>query len=166
MNKNKEDRMTVDLGNVEIKAKSPLWYNPDSDDPNGYPVLNNVFEFKMGIYPRALWIAVGASPDDLNKLFPDGDSNGDPFMEMDPSDDGIVDEVERLIPSPYGGVLIRFNSINDINFDSAAHECCHTAFSFFRYINSVVSSDTEETFCYLLGYLAKCCEFVKNKLSK
>ena len=146
-----------------ILGKIPMCGNPESDDPHGYPVLNNVWEFKMGIYPRALWVAVGANPDDLNKLFPDGDTNGDPFMEMDPTDDGIVDEVERKIPTPYGGILIRYNNANDINFDSAAHECGHASFAFFRYINSVISSDTEETFCYLLGYLAKCCEFVKKQ---
>ena len=111
-----------------------------------------VHEFSPEIYPRKLWIAVGTSQ------FKDRFSG---VSEWHDTADAIVDCVhddERNL----GGVLIRFESTDAITFANVTHESNHAAMEIFDYIGAAVDIKNQEPFCYLAGWIAKCCEEVKE----
>lgn len=111
-----------------------------------------IHEFYPVIYPRKVWIAVGKGQ------FKDRFSG---VSEWDETTDAVVDNVydeERKL----GGLLIRFESVDAITFGNVTHESNHVAMEIFDYIGATVEIKNQEPFCYLAGWIAKCCEEVKR----
>jgi len=126
-------------------------------------IRNNIFEFPIDIYHRKLWIAVGADVNDLNKLFPEGDTIGDPFREVN-GYVAVTDRVRKVRPEMLGGILIRFCDATEITFENVTHESSHAALFIFSFIGATVDAEHQETFAYLAGYISKCIGIVKEKL--
>lgn len=115
-----------------------------------------IHEFSLDIYPRKVWIAITTE----NKF--------DSFKELSDMDDSIIAVVNNAHDdvNDKGGVFIRFSSKKFMTSENISHEACHAAMEIFNYINAKVDLNNQETFCYLVGYIAKCCEQVKlNKFN-
>lgn len=111
-----------------------------------------IHEFPLGIYPRMIWIAITKE----NKF--DG---FDELTEIDTNTDAITDVANDNINNK-GGVFIRFASKKAMTTDTIAHESCHAAIAVIDYIGEEIDAGNQEYFCYLVGYIAKCCQQVKN----
>lgn len=53
-----------------------------------------------------------------------------------------------------GGVLIRFQDLKAMTTETISHESTHAALEIFNYC------------AYLVGWIARCCDEVKNELQK
>lgn len=118
--------------------------------------MNNkpkIYTFDPVIYPRMVWIAI--TTDNV-----EGFSN---VSKMDDSMKAVIDEVHDN--NNFGGVLIRFASLEDMSTDTIAHEACHAAFSILNYVGVINDYDNQEAFCYVVEWVTKCCEEVKQKES-
>lgn len=124
--------------------------------------MGKIYCFDPVIYPRVIWMTYDATPDQLNELFPDGDEFGESFEEFTEDSAAITSEVEAGDGSGLGGILIRFKNKSNITFGHSAHECSHAAICIFHYIHATVSYDFQETYCYLVEFIADCCEKLKK----
>lgn len=114
--------------------------------------MSRVHEFSPEIYPRKLWIAVGTGQ--FKERF-----SG--LSEWNDNTYAIVDNAyddERKL----GGIFIRFESVDIMTFENVTHESIHAALEIYNYINASVEIQNQEPFCYLAGWIAKCCEEVKK----
>lgn len=111
-----------------------------------------IHDFPLAIYPRLIWIAITTE----NKF--------EGFSELSAMDDSCSAVVESAhdIENNKGGVFIRFASKKDMTANEIAHESCHAAMEVIDFIGANVDYENQEYFCYLVGYIAKCCEKVKN----
>lgn len=113
---------------------------------------NKIHEFPLGIYPRVIWIAVTT----------DNEFEGfSPLSKIDDSCYAVVENAHDDLKTK-GGVFIRFISRKIMTPDIIAHEACHAAMNVCDYIGAKVDISNQEHFCYLVGYIAKCCEQVKR----
>lgn len=118
-----------------------------------------IYEFNPGIYPRLLWITVGCPIETIREKF------GKDFPEMDKDACADTCRAYTKTPKDRGGILIRFRSKAEINFENVCHEAGHAALEIFNYCECAISPDNQEPFTYLLGWVAKCCWKVKaNKV--
>ena len=108
--------------------------------------------FPLGISPRMVWIAITKE----NKF--DG---FDELTEIDTNTDSVTEVANDNINNK-GGVFIRFASKKAMTTDVIAHESCHAAMEIIDYIGGKIDLQNQEYFCYLVGYIAKCCQQVKN----
>lgn len=119
--------------------------------------------FDPVIYPRKIWITYDANAKELNEMFPDGDGAGKVFAEDDLKDSyGATYSVGVVKPERQGGFLLRFPNKETMTTCNVAHECVHAATGIFRYIGAAVDVDNDEPFTYLVSWMVKCCEIVKN----
>lgn len=114
-----------------------------------------IHQFDPVIYPRKVWITYDATCDELNEFFPEGDGTDEYFRELPSYTDASVYHVRSK--DKLGGLLIRFK---------IRHEADHCANGIFAYIGAKVDVMNDETHAYLVGWIAKCCEEVKNKKTK
>lgn len=61
-----------------------------------------------------------------------------------------------------GGILVRFESKNAITIANIAHESSHIAMNIFDYIGAKVDLANQETFSYLVGWVADCINQVRT----
>ena len=120
----------------------------------------NIFEFDPQIYPRKLWVSVGASTEELQEKF--GKDDIKDFDESYYAETKAVQQKEPLL----GGVLIRFQDLKAMTTENIAHEAAHAAIEIFNYCDCRIDVDNQEPFAYLVGWVAKCCDEVKNNLMK
>lgn len=115
----------------------------------------NIHEFDPQIYPRLLWVTYGCSTSVLKDIF------GDEAQDM--SKDTYAETVccRRLNPDVRGGVLIRFENKDAMTAKNIAHESVHAALEIFDYVDARISSDNQEPFAYLVGWIADCCNQVR-----
>lgn len=114
--------------------------------------MSRVHEFSPEIYPRKLWIAVGTSQ------FKDRFSGLSEWHEnYNATVDTAYDDEGK-----FGGVFMRFESVEKMTFETVTHESIHAAMEIYNYINAEVEINNQEPFCYLAGWIAKCCEEVKK----
>lgn len=114
-----------------------------------------IHEFDPKIYPRLLWVAYGCPTAVLKDMF------GDKVQDMDKSADAETVICQRKKPDVRGGVLIRFEDKNAMTAKNIAHEAVHAALDIFDYVDARISSDNQEPFAYLVGWIADCCQQVK-----
>ena len=112
-----------------------------------------IYTFDPVIYPRMVWITV------TNESKLEGFSG---VPKMDECIDAEVDEVHDAVNN-LGGVLIRFKNIQAICTCSITHESNHAAMAIFDYVGAKFVYSNQEPFCYLAGWIAKCCAEVKEK---
>lgn len=115
-----------------------------------------IHEFRLGIYPRTIWIAVTK------------ESDIDGFDELCKIDDTSYASTEEAHDknSNRCGVFIRFTSKKCMTNEVIAHESCHAAMFVFNYIGAEVDMKGQECFSYLVGFIAKCCDEVRRYKEK
>lgn len=114
------------------------------------------FTFDPKIYPRLIWISIGK--DSFEDKFEGMD-------DLDESNDAQCDCVRDKV-NDKGGVFIRFSTLEKMTYENITHESLHAALLIFRYVDAYVELNNQEPICYLAGWIAKCCEEVKNKYIK
>jgi hypothetical protein len=118
--------------------------------------VTKIHEFDPKIYPRLVWVVVGAKLECLQDMF------GPDVKEMDECALAEVSRVGRKKPDNRGGVLIRFRSKKDMTTAIIAHESSHAAIDIFDYCECCISTDNQEPFAYLVEFCADCCNQVKT----
>lgn len=108
-------------------------------------------EFPLGIYPMKIWIAITNE----SKL------DGFTLSDIDDCTDAVVEVAHDDINNK-GGVFIRFVSKKAMTTGTIAHESTHAALCVIDYIGAKVDISNQEYFCYLVGFIAKCCQQVKD----
>ena len=123
-----------------------------------------IYEFDPLIYPRKIWITYDATAKELNEMFPEGDGTGKVFSDDDLKDSyGAEYSVGIIKPERQGGFLLRFPNKETMISCNIVHECIHAATGIFRYIGASVDVDNDEPFVYLVSWLVKCCEKLKEE---
>ena len=123
-----------------------------------------IHEFDPVIYPRRIWITYDATAKELNEKFPEGDCSGKVFLDDDLKDSyGAEYSVGVVEPERKGGFLLRFPNKETMTPCNITHECIHAATGIFKYIGASVDTDNDEPFTYLVSWIVKCCETVKEK---
>lgn len=120
----------------------------------------SIFQFDPQIYPRKLWVSVGASTEELQEKF-----GKDDIKDLDESYYAETKAVQQKEPL-LGGVLIRFQDLKAMTTENIAHEAAHAAIEIFDYCDCRIDVDNQEPFTYLAGWVARCCDEVKNNLQK
>lgn len=110
--------------------------------------MKKIFEYNPVIYPRKLWVSVGASTKELNEVFEE-------VGDMEDSAIATVYSVCRT-ENKMGGMLIRFNNRMDMTPSVIAHESVHAAMGIYGYVGAEVDLDNQEPFAYLVGWIADC----------
>ena len=59
-------------------------------------------------------------------------------------------------------ILVRYESKNAITIANIAHESSHIAMNIFDYIGAKVDLANQETFSYLVGWIADCINQVRT----
>lgn len=122
-----------------------------------------IHEFDPLIYPRKLWVTYDATPEELNKMFPLGDTIGNKFKKEE-GFYGITDNVANS--DNKGGVLVRFENEDAMTSWNIAHEAIHAAGFICKYVGIVADWSNDEAFTYLATWIVKCCEQVKSEVIK
>ena len=122
--------------------------------------MTMIHEFDPQIYPRLLWVTYECPTAVLKDMF------GNEAQDMDKKNNAKVINCRRMKPDVRGGILIRFRSKSDMTIENIAHESVHAALEIFYYVNARISSDNQEPFGYLVGWIADCCNKVKTDKMK
>ena len=120
----------------------------------GYCVFSN------GIYPRRLYVAVGLSADDVNRMFIS--ERGMFTLDWEGSDAATFDEIRDRDTLTYGSLVV-FRSKGDMTPGIMAHEAVHVMESYMDVLGiERAEKGTNEHLSYLLGWIVKCMDEVKK----
>ena len=120
----------------------------------GYCVFSN------GIYPRRLYVAVGLSEDDVNRMFISG--RGMLTLDWEGSDAVTFDEIKERATLYYGSLVV-FRSKGEMTPGTMAHEAVHVLDSFMDVLGLERGKNaSNEHLSYLLGWIVKCMDEVKK----
>lgn len=119
-----------------------------------------VHEFDPTIYPYKLWVIIDKNPDGLADLF--DEYSGKPIEFIDRDTMGLRAFAMPVIKkeNPYYGVVLFFRSKKSMTYELVAHECSHAGKYLFEHIGAEIKE--HEPFEYVVGWMAGCCEKVKN----
>ena len=120
----------------------------------GYCVFSN------GIYPRRLYVAVGLSEDDVNRMFVS--ERGMLTLDWEGSDAATFDEIRDRDTLTYGSLVV-FRSKGEMAPGTMAHEAVHVMESYMDVLGiERAKYGTNEHLSYLLGWIVKCMDEVKR----
>ena len=120
----------------------------------GYCVFSN------GIYPRRLYVAVGLSEDDVNRMFIS--ERGMLTLDWEGSDAATFDEIRDRDTLTYGSLVV-FRSKGEMAPGTMAHEAVHVMESYMDVLGlERTGRGTNEHLSYLLGWIVKCMDEVKK----
>ena len=120
----------------------------------GYCVFSN------GIYPRRLYVAVGLSEDDVNRMFIS--ERGMLTLDWEGSDAATFDEIRDRDTLTYGSLVV-FRSKGEMVPGTMSHEAVHVMESFMDVLGiERAERGTNEHLSYLLGWIVKCMDEVKK----
>ena len=117
---------------------------------------SEIHEFPIGIYPRKLWVSVGASDKELSDFF------GETIEPMAEDCNADTTNVVKHKPKPRGGILIRFPSRKEMTPSNIAHEATHFAIEVFDYTDCRIDAKNQEPFAYLLGWAVDMMDKVRR----
>lgn len=120
--------------------------------------MKKIFEYDPMIYPRKIWVAVGASTEELSAEFVGIDDMGD-------ADIAVTYYTVRKSDKKYG-VLIRFRKRGDITPSVSSHEAVHAALEIFRCIGAEVDVENQEPLAYIVDWITDCIWKSKNYKEK
>ena len=121
----------------------------------GYCVFSN------GIYPRRLYVAVGLSEDDVNRMFIS--ESGMLTLDLEGHDAATFDEVMDRDTMTYGSLVV-FRSKGEMAPGTMAHEAVHVMESYMDVLGiERAEKGTNEHLSYLLGWIVKCMDEVKKE---
>ena len=116
--------------------------------------------FSNGIYPRRLYVAVGLSEDDVNRMFIS--ERGMFTLDWEGSDAATFDEIRDRDTLTYGSLVV-FRSKCDMTPGIMAHEAVHVMESYMDVLGiERAERGTNEHLSYLLGWIVKCMDEVKK----
>ena len=116
----------------------------------GYCVFSN------GIYPRRLYVAVGLSEDDVNRMFIS--ERGMLTLDWEGSDAATFDEIKERATLYYGSLVV-FRSKGEMTPGTMAHEAVHVLDSFMDVLGLERGKNaSNEHLSYLLGWIVKCMD--------
>ena len=120
----------------------------------GYCVFSN------GIYPRRLYVAVGLSEDDVNRMFIS--DRGMLTLDWEGSDAATFDEIRDRDTLTYGSLVV-FRSKGEMTPGTMAHEAVHVMESYMDVLGiERAERGTNEHLSYLLGWIVKCMDEVRR----
>jgi hypothetical protein len=114
--------------------------------------LIQLHEFDPTIYPRLIWITIATSK--FEDRFDNVSEFGDHCYAVV---DCVYDKIQER-----GGVLIRFANKSVMKASTITHESIHAAMNILGYCDINVAVDNQEPLAYLAGWIASCCEKVKQ----
>lgn len=117
-----------------------------------------IHEFNPEIYPRKVWIVKGGRLEVLKDYFCKRDMSD---IHFEGQYEGFVDSVLRREDGMYGE-LIWFPKANAMPIGHIAHEATHVAVDIFDDCGCRIDAENQEPFAYLVGWIAKCINEVKN----
>ena len=124
----------------------------------GYCVFSN------GIYPRRLYVAVGLSEDDVNRMFIS--ERGMLTLDWEGSDAATFDEIRDRDTLTYGSLVV-FRSKGEMVPGTMAHEAVHVMESYMDVLGiERAERGTNEHLSYLLGWIVKCMDEVRRGRAK
>ena len=124
----------------------------------GYCVFSN------GIYPRRLYVAVGLSEDDVNRMFIS--ERGMLTLDWEGSDAATFDEIKERATLYYGSLVV-FRSKGEMTPGTMAHEAVHVLDSFMDVLGLERGKNaSNEHLSYLLGWIVACMDEVKKGRAK
>ena len=116
--------------------------------------------FSNGIYPRRLYVAVGLSEDDVNRMFIS--ERGMLTLDWEGSDAATFDEIKERATLYYGSLVV-FRSKGEMTPGTMAHEAVHVMESYMDVLGiERAERGTNEHLSYLLGWIVKCMDEVKK----
>ena len=116
--------------------------------------------FSNGIYPRRLYVAVGLSEDDVNRMFIS--ERGMLTLDWEGSDAATFDEIKERATLYYGSLVV-FRSKGEMTPGTMAHEAVHVMESYMDVLGiERAEKGTNEHLSYLLGWIVKCMDEVKK----
>ena len=116
--------------------------------------------FSNGIYPRRLYVAVGLSEDDVNRMFIS--ERGMLTLDWEGSDAATFDEIRDRDTLTYGSLVV-FRSKGEMAPGTMAHEAVHVLDSFMDVLGLERGKNaSNEHLSYLLGWIVKCMDEVKK----
>ena len=120
--------------------------------------------FSNGIYPRRLYVAVGLSEDDVNRMFIS--ERGMLTLDWEGSDAATFDEIRDRDTLTYGSLVV-FRSKGEMAPGTMAHEAVHVLDSFMDVLGLERGKNaSNEHLSYLLGWIVKCMDEVKKGRAK
>ena len=120
----------------------------------GYCVFSN------GIYPRRLYVAVGLSENDVNRMFIS--ERGMLTLDWEGSDAATFDEIRDRDTLTYGSLVV-FRSKGEMVPGTMAHEAVHVMESYMDVLGiERAERGTNEHLSYLLCWIVKCMDEVRR----
>lgn len=116
-----------------------------------------IHEFDPQIYPRRLWVVKGGELEEIRKTleFPE--------LDEDQENGGAVTVSAYDKTNKRGGFLVWFPKASEMkNLDWIAHEASHVALGIFDYVGAVVTTEGQEPFAYLVGWVFGCMDKVRK----
>jgi len=111
-------------------------------------------KFDPIIYPYKIWVCIGVEKSQLKHKFTMQDGTAIEYKDSKDYDAFTIAVQDRK--TKQNGTAIIFTSKKIMDCNVIAHESSHAAKDIFNYINAEI--DPHETFEYLLGWIAGCCE--------
>ncbi len=118
--------------------------------------MKGYFEYKNDIYPRRLWVAVGMTPKELDKMFENGTDDG---LAVDKSYEAVTFEEVNQKGDDLVGELVLFRSKKAMTIDVIAHEASHVC-DFME--DAVGMEHGGEASAYLIGWITRCIARAKE----
>ena len=128
-------------------------------------ISENIWEFDPQIYPQLLWVSVNPTKEE-QKVFNTTYEEPEIDLNLDLTDCNAQVNNVRLKENRRTGSLITFKSIEQINCSNIAHEASHVVFDLCSVRDIRTHYDNQEPVAYLIGWVADCCEKVKNEICK
>jgi len=118
-----------------------------------------IHEFDPVIYPVKIWVCISPNLEDLKIRFKEKSSGKD--LSFDAIDE--CDAFSYFVKSKEtnkNGILISFLGKKYCHAGNITHESTHAAMDIFDHIEEKETGG--EAYAYLVGWIAECCEKVKN----
>lgn len=119
-----------------------------------------IHEFDPVIYPYRIWIIIDKIPNIIAEHFDEYNGNRIEFIDRDTNMLCAFTMPVRRKENPCFGVVIFFRSKQSMSFELVAHESSHAAKYLFEHIGADIKE--HEPFEYVIGWIADCCDKVKN----
>jgi uncharacterized protein YjaZ len=122
-----------------------------------------IHQFNPEIYPVKLWVTITKNGEELQGRF--CYLNGkDMDISLLKNNEATVYVIQQKDGERYKGIIIVFTEKKYMSVKTIAHEATHAARFIWDHLGEVFPS--EEADAYLVGWVAKCCEIVKDYKKK
>lgn len=121
-------------------------------------------EFDPVIYPFKFWVIINEDLSIMSERFVATDMREICFADMEITAAMTIPAYERKGLYRRYGIVMGFCDKNAMTMRNVAHECSHATKFIFEHIGADTSA--HETYEYLLGWFADCCEKTKNYTPK